>query len=149
MGSLSSTTLRGKKRDNIASAVAFAVPVGFDALAALNFERAAAESQRRHFIGGSDARIIMGTDEGRPAAAVAERRCRQDGGYFSRRHGVRCERRASPQAARCCLTLMSDSAGMPSPVCSRQIILRVSERLRLSTSCTRLRLPMKGMRSRG
>ncbi len=54
-----------------------------------------------------------------------------------------------PQAARSCLTLMSDSAGMPSPLCSRQIILSVSERLRLRTSCTRLRLPMKGMRSRG
>jgi hypothetical protein len=45
--------------------------------------------------------------------------------------------------------LTSDSAGMPNPSCSRQIILSVSERLRFSTSCTRLRLPMKGMRSRG
>ena len=54
-----------------------------------------------------------------------------------------------PQAACSCPTLISDSAGMPSPSCSRQIILSVSERLRFSTSCTRLRLPMKGMRSRG
>ena len=45
--------------------------------------------------------------------------------------------------------LMSDSAGMPRPSCSRQIILSVSGRLRLSTSCTRFRLPMKGIRSRG
>ncbi len=35
---------RGTKRDNIPSAVAFAVTVGFDALAGLYFERAAAES---------------------------------------------------------------------------------------------------------
>ena len=45
--------------------------------------------------------------------------------------------------------LMSDSAGMPRPSCSRQIILSVSGRLRLSTSYTRFRLPMKGIRSRG
>src|SRR6266508_4836687 len=51
------------------------------------------------------------------------------------------------QAARVCVALMSDSAGIPSPSCKRQIILRVKGRLRLSTSCTRLRLPMKGMRS--
>ena len=94
MGSLSSTTLRGKKRDNIASAVAFAVPVGFDALAALNFERAAAESQRRHFIGGSDARIWAQTK------AALLRLWRNAGvgkmaSNFSRRHGVRCERRGS------------------------------------------------------
>lgn len=50
------------------------------------------------------------------------------------------------QAAR---SLMSDSAGIPRPSCNRQIILSVSGRLRLSTSCTRFRLPMKGMRSRG
>ncbi len=36
-----------------------------------------------------------------------------------------------PQAARSCLTLMSDSARMPSPSCSRQIILSVSERFRV------------------
>ena len=68
------------------------------------------------------------------------------------RHLHRCVASACgtlPQAARSCLTLMSDSAGMPSPLCSRQIILSVSERLRLRTSCTRLRLPMKGIRSRG
>jgi len=59
--------------------------------------------------------------------------------HFLRNYSVR-------QAA---LFLMSDSAGMPSPSCSRQIILSVSGRLRLSTSCTRFRLPMKGMRSRG
>ena len=35
---------RGTKRDNIPSAVAFAVTVGFDALAGLYFEWAAAES---------------------------------------------------------------------------------------------------------
>jgi hypothetical protein len=40
-------------------------------------------------------------------------------------------------------TLISDSAGIPSPSCSRQTILSVSERFRFNTSCTRLRLPMK------
>ena len=53
------------------------------------------------------------------------------------------------QAARFRSTLISDSAGMPRPSCNRQIIFRVSERRRLSTSWTRLRLPMKGIRSRG
>ena len=64
-------------------------------------------------------------------------------------HAFRAPRRRVPQAARSCLILMSDSAGIPSPLCSRQIILSVSERRRLRTSCTRLRLPMKGIRSRG
>jgi hypothetical protein len=45
--------------------------------------------------------------------------------------------------------LIRDSAGIPSPSCNRQIILSVSDRRRLSTSWTRLRLPMKGIRSRG
>ena len=38
--------------------------------------------------------------------------------------------------------LINDSAGMPSPLCKRQIILRLSGRLRFNTSYTRLRLPI-------
>ena len=41
---------------------------------------------------------------------------------------------ADGQAACSSDTLIRDSAGMPSPLCSRQTILRVSGRLRLSTS---------------
>ncbi len=41
---------------------------------------------------------------------------------------------AEGQAACPSDTLIRDSAGMPSPLCSRQTILRVSGRLRLSTS---------------
>jgi hypothetical protein len=53
------------------------------------------------------------------------------------------------QAARLRSLLIRDSAGLPSPSCNRQIILSVSDRRRLSTSWTRFRLPMKGIRSRG
>ena len=38
--------------------------------------------------------------------------------------------------------LINDSAGMPSPLCKRQIILRLSGRLRFNTSYTRLRPPI-------
>ena len=57
----------------------------------------------------------------------------------------------APRVASSCplLSELNDNErlyGNAGPSCRRQIILCVSECLRLSTSCTRLRLPMKGMR---
>jgi len=52
------------------------------------------------------------------------------------------------QAALPRLGLMSDSAGMPSPSCGARSLQR-KRSFRLRTSCTRFRLPMYGIRSRG
>ena len=71
-------------------------------------------------------------------------------------HPKPCPNRTSgasvPRRAACYASapdLINDSAGMPSSRCRRQIILRLSDRSRFSTSYTRFRPPMQGARSLG
>ena len=65
--------------------------------------------------------------------APSERGCQLD---------AKCQLGEPVSGAASSPTLINDSAGMPSPLCKRQIILRLSGRLRFNTSYTRLRLPI-------
>src|SRR5262249_26067209 len=79
------------------------------------------------------AAIVMTTGAGYRASSAPSVGAERDGccgGVFESANFVA----PTAQAATLPLSLMSDSAGMPSPSCNRRIIVNVSGRLRESTS---------------
>lgn len=90
--------------------------------------------------------ISLEVDRLRATARAADQR-RQRGERLGPLHGVPIALKDNIDTADFPTTGGTPALAAHRP--KRQIILSVSGRLRLSTSCTRLRLPMKGMRSRG